>query len=148
MNEGCITNLPYECVVEVPCYADGNGISVPKVGDLPLGCAAVCSQSIWVQKLAVEAAVTGDVSLLKQAAMMDPLTGAVCDPPEIWQMIDEMLVAQEPWLPQYAKAIAKAKENLSSGDLIPPKDYHGAARLREKSPEEVAAEHASRKITV
>ena len=93
-DRGCISNLPYECVVEVPCYVDGNGISVPKVGDLPLGCAAICSQSIWVQKLAVEAAVSGDVMLLKQAAMMDPLTGAVCNPPEISQMIDEMLIAQ------------------------------------------------------
>ncbi len=148
MNNGCITNLPYESVVEVPCYVDGNGISVPKVGDLPLGCAAVCSQSIWVQKLAVEAAVHGDVKLLKQAALMDPLTGAVCNPPEVWQMIDEMLVAQEEWLPQYAEAIREAKENLAKGDLIPTKDYHGAARLREKTPEEVAAEHEARKITV
>lgn len=148
MNEGCITNLPYESVVEVPCYVDGNGISVPKVGDLPLGCAAVCSQSIWVQRLAVEAAVAGDVKLLKQAAMMDPLTGAVCNPPEIWQMIDEMLVAQEEWLPQYAEAIAAAKENLSRDDLIPTKDgYRGAVRLREKTPEEVSAERAGRVIT-
>ena len=149
MNEGCITNLPYESVVEVPCYVDGNGISVPKVGDLPLGCAAVCSQSIWVQKLAVEAAVHGDAKLLKQAALMDPLTGAVCNPPEVWQMIDEMLVAQEQWLPQYKEAIAQAKENLAKGDLIPTKEgYKGAVRLQEKSVEEVAAEHEKRKITV
>lgn len=148
MNEGCITNLPGESVVEVPCYVDGNGISVPKVGELPLGCAAVCSQSIWVQKLAVEAAVHGDVNLLKQAALMDPLTGAVCNPPEVWQMVDEMLVAQEKWLPQYKEAIRQAKENLTKGNLIPAKDYHGAARLREKTPEEVAAEHEERKITV
>lgn len=147
MNEGCITNLPWESVVEVPCYVDGNGISIPKVGDLPLGCAAVCSQSIWVQKLAVEAAVHGDVQLLKQAAMMDPLTGAVCNPPEIWQMIDEMLVAQEQWLPQYTEAIKAAKEHLANDPLIPTKDYHGAARLREKTPEEVAAERDARKIT-
>ena len=148
MNNGCITNLPDECVVEVPCYVDGNGISVPKIGDLPLGCAAVCSQSIWVQKLAVEAAVAGDAKLLKQAALMDPLTGAVCNPPEVWQMIDEMLVAEEEWLPQYAEAIAKAKENLAKGDLIPTNEnYHGAVRLREKTPEEVAAERAARKIT-
>ena len=148
MNEGCITNLPYESVVEVPCYVDGNGISVPKIGDLPLGCAAVCSQSIWVQKLAVEAAVAGDAKLLKQAALMDPLTGAVCNPPEVWQMIDEMLGAEEEWLPQYAEAIAKAKENLAKGDLIPTNEnYHGAVRLREKTPEEVAAERAARKIT-
>ena len=148
MNEGCITNLLDESVVEVPCYVDGNGISVPKVGDLPLGCAAVCSQSIWVQKLAVEAAVSGNVQLLKQAAMMDPLTGAVCNPPEIWQMIDEMLVAQEQWLPQYTEGIARAKENLAKGNLIPTKEYQGAARLREKTPAEVAAEHEARKITV
>lgn len=112
MNEGCISNLPYESVVEVPCYVDGNGISVPKVGDLPLGCAAICSQSIWVQKLSVEAAVTGDVTLLKQAALMDPLTGAVCNPPEVWQMMDEMLVAQAKWLPQYKDQIEEAKARL------------------------------------
>lgn len=148
MNDGCITNLPDECVVEVPCYVDGNGISVPKVGDLPLGCAAICSQSVWVQKLAVEAAVKGDEMLLKQAALMDPLTGAVCNPPEVWQMIDEMLVAQEKWLPQYRTAIAEAKKRLSEGNLIPTKTgYTGAARLKEKTIEEIARERAKRSIT-
>lgn len=102
-----------------------------------------------MQKLAVEAAVHGDAKLLKQAALMDPLTGAVCNPPEVWQMIDEMLVAQEQWLPQYTEAIAQAKENLAKGDLIPTKEgYKGAVRLQEKSVEEVAAEHEKRKITV
>ncbi len=148
MNEGCITNLPYESVVEVPCYVDGNGISVPKIGDLPLGCAAVCSQSIWVQRLAVEAAVSGDVNLLKQAALMDPLTGAVCNPPEIWQMIDEMLIAQESWLPQYTNAIKAAKERVAQGGLIPTNEgYMGAVRQKVKTPEEVAAERESRSIT-
>ena len=67
--------------------------------------------------------------------------------PEIWQMIDEMLVAQEQWLPQYTEAIKAAKEHLANDPLIPTKDYHGAARLREKTPEEVAAERDARKIT-
>ena len=148
MNSGCITNLPEECVVEVPCYVDGNGISVPKIGDLPLGCAAVCSQSIWVQRLSVEAAVSGDAMLLKQAALMDPLTGAVCNPPEVWQMIDEMLVAQENWLPQYRDAIAEAKKRLSSSGLIPTNSsYKGAARLKDKTIEEIAADRANRSIT-
>ncbi|MFV0466384.1 MAG: alpha-glucosidase/alpha-galactosidase [Lachnospiraceae bacterium] len=113
MNHGCITNLPEECVVEVPCYVDYNGISIPKVGDLPLGCAAICSQSIWVQRLAVEAAVAGDISLLYQAAMLDPLTGAVCLTGEIRQMVDEMLVAGEKWLPQYQEEISKAQKRLA-----------------------------------
>ena len=114
MNNGTISNLPDECVVEVPCYVDGNGISVPKVGDLPLGCVAICSQSVWVQRLAMEAAVHGDITLLRQSAMMDPLTGAVCTPDEIIQMVDEMLVAGEKWLPQYKDEIAKAKVRLEN----------------------------------
>ena len=145
MNNGAISNLPDECIVEVPCYADGNGISVPKVGDLPLGCAAVCSQSAWVQRLAVEAGVHGDAELLKQAALMDPLTGAVCNPPEVWQMVDEMLIAQEQWLPQYKEAIAAAKERFAKGNLIPTNEgYRGAVRQRVKTAEEVAAERKER----
>lgn len=114
MNNGCITNLPDECVVEVPCYVDGNGISIPKVGDLPLGCAAICSASVWVQKLAVEAAVHADIGLLYQAAMMDPLTGTVCTPDEIRQMVDELLVAEKEWLPQYAEEIEKTEKRLEN----------------------------------
>jgi alpha-galactosidase len=136
MNNGCITNLPEESVVEVPGYVDGNGVNIPKVGDLPLGCAAVCSQSIWVQRLAVEAAVAGNIMLLRQAMLMDPLTGAVCTPAEIFQMVDEMLVAGEKYLPQYREAIVKAKERLSKGSLIPPRDYKGI-RVPEKSIEEM-----------
>lgn len=137
VNNGTITNLPDDAIVEVPGYVDANGINIPKVGDLPMGCAAICNASITVQRMAVEAAVQGDDILLRQAMMMDPLTGAVCNPPEIWQMVDEFLVAQEQWLPQYGEAIAKAKERLASGDLIPTKEYAGAARLRVKTVEEM-----------
>ncbi len=145
MNHGAITNLPEECIVEVPCYVDGNGISVPRVGDLPLACAAVCSQSAWVQRLAVEAAVHGDADLLKQAALMDPLTGAVCNPPEVWQMVDEMLIAQEQWLPQYQEAIAAAKDRFAKGNLLPTREgYRGAVRVREKTVEEISAERKER----
>ena len=138
MNNGCITNLPDECIVEVPGYVDANGINIPQVGDLPLGCAAVCSQSIWVQRLAVEAAVKGDINLLRQAMLMDPLTGAVCNPPEIRQMVDEMLVAGEQWLPQYKEEIVRAKERLA-GPRIPTREgYMGAARLHTKTVDEMA----------
>lgn len=145
MNEGCITNLPDECVIEVPGYVDFNGISIPKVGDLPLGCAAVCSSSIWVQKLAVEAAVAGDVSLLKQAMMMDSLVGAVCDPNEIWQMTDEMLIAEKQWLPQYADEIKLAEARIEQAKLdgtyiATRDDFHGSNRLKVKTVEEMAAD--------
>ncbi|SER69401.1 alpha-galactosidase [Gracilibacillus ureilyticus] len=138
VNNGIITNLPDDAIIEAPGYVDRNGINMPVVGDLPLGCAAVCNNSISVQRLAVTAAVHGDIQLLRQAMMMDPLVGAVCNPPEIWQMVDELLVSQEKWLPQYHHEIPKAKERLQKGDLIPVKKYAGAARLPIKSVEELA----------
>ncbi len=132
-NDGCISNLPDDAIVEVPAYVDGNGINVPKVGPLPLGCAAICNASISVQRLAVEAAVHGDVSLLKQAMLMDPLTAAVCTPPEISQMTDEMLIAQAPWLPQYADEIPKARARFQSEKKLGTRQTRGAARLKVKT---------------
>ena len=128
VNQGCISNLPDDCIVEVPGYIDRNGINIPRVGALPLGCAAVCNASISVQRLAVEAAVHGDVTLLKQAMMMDPLVGAVCDPYEISQMTDEMLVAQAQWLPQYAVEIPGAQARLAAETPLGIHGTRGAAR--------------------
>jgi alpha-galactosidase len=102
--------------------------------------------SISVQRLSVEAAVHGDDTLLRQAMMMDPLTSAVLNPPEIWQMVDDLLIAQEQWLPRYAPAIAEAKQRVSSPDRLPTRDYEGAARLHTKSVAEMEqAREAARK---
>lgn len=138
VNRGCITNLPEDCIVEVPGYVDGNGVNIPIVGDLPLACAATCHASIQVQRMAVEAAVRGDATLLKQAALHDPLTAAVCNPPEIWQMMDEMLVVQARWLPQYRHEIARAKKRLAAGKPLAKYGGRGAARLRVRTPAELA----------
>ncbi|MRN53098.1 alpha-glucosidase/alpha-galactosidase [Paenibacillus monticola] len=138
VNNGVIANLPDDAIIEAPGYVDHNGISMALVGELPLGLAAVCNVSISVQRLAVEAAVHGDDLLLRQAFMMDPLVGAVCNPKEIWQMVDEMLVAGEHWLPQYGKAIAAAKVRLASGELVPTlTNNEGAARLKVKTVDEM-----------
>jgi len=133
VNGGIITNLPYDCIVEAPGYVDGNGINMPIVGDLPLACAATCNASVQVQRMAVEAAVHGDATLLKQAALHDPLTAAVCNPPEIWQMMDEMLVAQARWLPQYGKEVPKARRRLASEKRLGMRSTRGAARLRTRT---------------
>jgi alpha-galactosidase len=146
-NLGCITNLPPDCCVEVPGYVDANGLNIPIVGALPLGCAAVLQHSVAVERLAVEAAVHGDDELLRQAMLMDPLTGAVCNPPEVWQMVDEFLVAQAKWLPQYRKAIAAAKRRLKKAKanrtFIKVKEaYRGAARKKTKGVTEMRRDRA------
>ena len=101
INRGAITNLPEDCVIEAPGFVDSFGIQMSVFGDLPMACAATCSASVHVQRMAMEAGITGDRELLRQAMLHDPLTAAVCSPPEVWAMADEMLAAQAKWLPQY-----------------------------------------------
>jgi len=138
VNHATITNLPPDAIVEAPGYVDRHGFNTPSVGDLPLGCAAVCSTSISVQRLGVEAAVHGDDQLLRQALLLDPLVGAVCNPPEVWQMADEFLVAHAPWLPQYKRATNAAKKRLAKGPRIKTKAYKGAARVKTRSMAELS----------
>lgn len=144
VNQGHITNLPDGCVIEIPGYVDRTGIHMPVVGDLSLACAATCSATVRVQQMSVEAAVRGDVTLLKQAMLHDPLVGAVCNPEEVWQMTDEMLVAQAQWLPQYAAEIPAAKARLEeaerSGKRVRLVETQGAARLHTKTVAEMAAD--------
>ena len=100
-NTGLITNLPNGCCVEVPGVVDSNGIHPVFIGDLPSQCAATCSASVNVQKMTVEAAISGDRNLAKLAVLHDPLTSAVLTPDEVWAMCDEMFEALAPWLPQF-----------------------------------------------
>ncbi|GAC1650021.1 MAG: alpha-glucosidase/alpha-galactosidase [Herpetosiphon sp.] len=147
VNRGHITNLQDGCVIEIPGYVDRNGIQMPVVGALPMACAATCSASIHVQQMGMEAAIRGDVTLLKQAMLHDPLVGAVCNPEEVWQLTDEMLVAQAQWLPQYRHEIEAAEQRLleaeRSGTRVQLRKTEGAARLKTKSIEEMAVDKAA-----
>ncbi|HWQ15166.1 MAG TPA: alpha-glucosidase/alpha-galactosidase [Roseiflexaceae bacterium] len=146
INRGHIPNLPDGCVVEIPGYVDRTGINMPVVGPLPLACAATCAASVRVQEMGMEAAVRGDVTLLKQAMLHDPLVGAVCNPEEVWQMTDELLVAQARWLPQYRDEIPRAARRLAQaeadGTRVRLRETAGAARLRTKTVEEMAGDAA------
>lgn len=146
-NRGIIPNLPADAIVEVPGFVDRFGINTPVLDPLPLGPASVLISSINVQRMGMEAAVHGDDDLLRQAMMMDPLVGAVCNPPEIWQMVDEMLVAQAQWLPQYKKSIEAAKKRLAKkGALLPVREgYMGAARVQTQDPVRFKKEIAEQK---
>ncbi|MBK8033228.1 MAG: alpha-glucosidase/alpha-galactosidase [Chloroflexi bacterium] len=100
-NTGLITNLPAGCCVEVPCLVDANGVQGVYVGKLPTQLAALNRTNINVQELTVEAALRGDRDAVHHAVLLDPLTAAVCTPPQVHQMVDELLAAQAEWLPQF-----------------------------------------------
>ena len=144
-NNGVIYNLPDDCIIEAPGYVDRNGISMPIVGNLPLGAAAVCNASVQVQRLSVEAAVTGDLELLKQAMLLDPLTGAVCNTKEVWQMADDMVIALEEWLPQFQEQVPAIKKRASEASRVPTQDNNrGAARLEIRSVDQISSDKAAK----
>jgi len=101
-NDDLIDNLPAGCCVEVPCLVDANGIQPIKVGSLPPQLAALNRTNINVQELIIEAALTGSKEAVYHAVMLDPLTAAVCTLPQIHELVDKMLAAEEQWLPKLA----------------------------------------------
>ena len=127
-NGGVIRNLAEDCIIESPGFVDRFGINMVEGIILPDACAATCSASVNVQRMGMRAAMTGDLDLLKQAVLHDPLVGAICTPEEVWQMVDEMVVAQAQWLPQYAAAVPGAVERLKV-PKVKTRDWAGAARL-------------------
>jgi alpha-galactosidase len=98
MNEGLVDNLPY-CCVEVPCIADGRGITPQPVGDLPPQLAALIHTNVNVQALTVEAALTGKREHVFHAAMLDPHTGAELSLAEIHELVDLLLEAHGELVP-------------------------------------------------
>ena len=99
-NDGLIDNLPREACVEVPCLVDANGLRPVRVGALPPQLAALMQTNINVQALAVEAALTGRREHVHHAALLDPHTAAELDPEQIAALVDELLDAHRPWLPE------------------------------------------------
>jgi alpha-galactosidase len=100
-NQRLIENLPDGCCVEVPCLVDASGVRPTVVGRLPAQLGALNRTNVNVQELVVEAALSGSTDAVRQAVALDPLTAAVCTLPEVERMTEEMLAAQERWLPQF-----------------------------------------------
>jgi alpha-galactosidase len=139
-----ISNLPTDCVVEAPGYVDRSGLHMIHVGALPWGCASVCLNAINVQRLAVMAAVHADLASLRQAMLLDPLVGAVCNPPEVWQLVDDLLIALAAWMPQWQEEAQRAQQRQerarAEGRRLPTREGHrGAARLSERTVAELQA---------
>ena len=102
-NGGMIPQLPDDCAVELPCLVDRNGIQPTKVDTLPPQCVALMRSQINVQELTVAALMEEKREHLYHAAMMDPHTAAELDLDQIWQLVDDLLVAHGDWNPDWAR---------------------------------------------
>ncbi len=101
-NTGLITNLPEGACVEVPVYADKGGLHSIHVGALPRAVAPLNQITVASEEMAVEAALTGDPTLVFQSVAYDPLTAAMLSLAEIKQMVNEMLAQNAAYLPQFS----------------------------------------------
>ena len=101
LNTGLITNLPNDCVVEVPCLVDANGVTPCFVGDLPPQLAALNRTNINVHQLTVEAALTLKKEHIYHAAMLDPHTSSELSIDDIYDLVDDLIKAHKGWLPEY-----------------------------------------------
>lgn len=101
INHGCISNLPANACVEVPCMVDGTGIHPCYIGELPPQLAAMNMTNINVQLLTIEAAATLKKEHIYHAAMLDPHTSSVLSIDDIIKMCDELIEAHGDYLPKY-----------------------------------------------
>ena len=99
-NNGLISNLPQGACVEVPCLVDGNGVQPTAVGSLPPQLAALNRTYLNVCELTVRAALEGDREHVVHAALLDPNASATLSPEAISEMVDAMIDAHGPALPE------------------------------------------------
>jgi len=105
MNEGrLIRNLQAESCVEVPCLVNGLGVQPTIVGDLPTQCAAYAHPLIDLQALTVQAALNQDRMSIYHAMMLDPVIAGRLTLDQIWHLSDELIQAQQQWLPNWLRA--------------------------------------------
>jgi len=98
-NQGKISNLPDEAVVEIPAVINAHGVTGLAVGPLPAGIAAVLSARSQQQELTVQAAITGSRELALQALATDPL---VPSPAIARAVLDDAVAAHGSWLAAFA----------------------------------------------
>ena len=105
-NTGLITNLPEGCCVEVPVYADRGGLHAIHVGALPASVAPLNQITVASEEMAVEAALTGDPTLVFHSVAYAPLTASLLSLAETKQMVNEMLAQNRDYLPTFKHFVA------------------------------------------
>ncbi|PGK51230.1 6-phospho-beta-glucosidase [Priestia megaterium] len=98
MNNGAIASIPNESAVEVNCVITKDGPKPIAIGDLPVPVRGLVQQIKSFERVAAEAAVTGDYKTALLAMTINPL---VHSDKVAKQLLDEMLEAHKEHLPQF-----------------------------------------------
>jgi 6-phospho-beta-glucosidase len=99
-NNGAIASIPDDSAVEVSCIITKDGPKPIAMGDLPVAVRGLVQQIKSFERVAAEAAVTGNRELAILALTINPL---VASDTKAKQIVDEMLEAHQKYLPQFFK---------------------------------------------
>lgn len=105
-NNGTIDDVPYDCAVEVTSMITSHGPEPLNWGKFPAAQRGMLQVMKSMEELTIEAAVTGDYNIALQAFTQNPL---VPSGKEAKVVLDELLLAHEAHLPQFAAKIAELK---------------------------------------
>ena len=100
-NAGNVTNLPDGPVVEIMGIVDAAGVRGRDTTTVPGVMGEWLRRVHLSQELTVEAALSGDRTLVLEAMLTDPMCGALSFD-DMVAMTDELVAAGAPWLPQFA----------------------------------------------
>lgn len=114
-NHGAISDLPYDCVVEISSIITSHGAEPMNWGSFDAGIRGMIQLQKAMEECVIDAAVTGDYGKALQAFTINPLiqSGIACK-----EMLNEMLVANKAFLPQFTDTI---KELEANGVVYQPK---------------------------
>ncbi|PRR83775.1 6-phospho-beta-glucosidase [Clostridium vincentii] len=115
-NNGAITELPYDSIVEISCIITGKGAMPLTWGKFK------SAERGWVQSMkameecVIESAVTGNYGLILQAFLLNlQVKSGAC----AQELLDELLVAHKKYLPQFAKKIEELEATgVASKDAV------------------------------
>lgn len=99
-NIGQIDNLPRGAVVETLGLVDSAGFAPIGIGSIPEQLRSLTESHCVVQKMTLEAALTGNRKLALEALMLDPLCAKLA-PSDIKKMGLELMAATREYLPQF-----------------------------------------------
>ncbi len=97
-NNGAIAGLSADAVVEVNCRVGRGGATPLPVGDLPAGALSLVQRVKTYERLAIEAAVTGDRDAALAALVANPLVPSA---DIAAKLLDDILAANRDYLPLF-----------------------------------------------
>ena len=115
-NKGALPFLPYDSIVEVSSIISARGAEPITWGPMPSAERGWLQVMKAMEECTIEAAITGNYGMALQAFALNPL---IPSGGEAQQVLDELLVAHENYLPQFAEKISQLKaKGIATNDAV------------------------------